>query len=606
MDLSDGHDLAVGGKIAPDDRRPGLEAAMRSELHHILKDRSFAKSPTLSKLLAYLVYETLNGNGDKLKSYTVAVDCLGKSPDFDAKSDSYPRVQTMRLRKLLEAFYARHMPQDGLCLYLVAGSYRVRIGSPESAYPDLYRQTEPKSGARTFPDPNASAELLVEPYPQTVQQDPVSEDKSGLKVASTLAFAFAIAMFVAAVYFWVSGTENEPVRDTSKPMSVPVILMEKIDSPRDDNSVEMANDLFAKFVDGMGRSWAVRVRLGEGKSDNIEQADINYRLEARLGENYQGRRPLYLRLTAGNSSDLIWSTTTYIDPGKSPQQNLGPSISELSSPYGIISKREAGKITPESDSGYACLLRYMTYVRTQNIKLRPDLAKCLAKPIGDSRLDAVRLAVRSFFVLETSNVQNRQLRLAAAKAFAAQSIASDPEEAYAHFAEARLKYLLGDCAAGNAHTLHALQANPYDPAILAVLGNFSTECGLPEGEEIAQRAFELRTPGETFSRLSLILASIRDNDRERLISLSSSTNEGTAFSPAYFHLCETLIAAGIDRPDVAKTHWKKFAEISGNGKSANEMLAQVVISQRIRDRILGFLRQKAVLNEELHGVTGVN
>jgi hypothetical protein len=71
-------------------------------------------------------------------------------------------------------------------------------------------------------------------------------------------------------------------------------------------------------------------------------------------------------------------------------------------------------------------------------------------------------------------------------------------------------------------------------------------------------------------------------------------------------VCETLIAASIDRPDVAKTHWKKFAEISGNGKSANEMLAQVVISQRIRDRILGFLRQKAVLNEELHGVTGVN
>lgn len=604
--MSDGHDLVAGGKIAPDERRPGLEAAMRSELHHILKDRSFAKSPTLSKLLAYLVYETLNGNGDKLKSYTVAVDCLGKSPDFDAKSDSYPRVQTMRLRKLLEAFYARHMPQDGLCLYLVAGSYRVRIGSPESAYPDLYRQAEPKSGTGISPALNTSPEPPMESFQKSIAQAPASEDKSGLKVASTLAFAFAVAMFIAALYFWISGIENKPARSSSTPMNVPVILMEKIDSPRDDNSVEMADDLFAKFVDGMGRSWAVRMRLADGKSNNREQADINYRLEARLGENYQGRRPLYLRLTTGNSSDLIWSTTTYIDPEKSPQQNLGPSISELSSPYGIISKREASKITPESDSGYACLLRYMTYVRTQDTKLRPDLAKCLAKPIGDSRLDAVRLAVRSFFVLETSNVQNRQLRLAAAKAFAAQSIASDPEEAYAHFAEARLRYAASDCAAGNAHTLHAMQANPYDPAILAVLGNLSAECGLEEGNEMTQRAFEMRTPGETFSRLSLILAGVRDNDRDRLIALSSSTNEGTAFSPAYYHLCETLIAAGIDQPDVAKAHWKKFAQISGNGKSANEMLAQVVISQRIRDRILGFLRQKAVLSEELHGVTGVN
>lgn len=116
--------------------RPGLESAMRGELYHILRDRSFLKSPTLSKLLAYLVFETINGNGEKLKSYTVAVDCLGKSPDFDAKSDSYPRVQTMRLRKLLEAFYSKNLPSDGLCLYMVAGSYKVRVGPPETAIPN--------------------------------------------------------------------------------------------------------------------------------------------------------------------------------------------------------------------------------------------------------------------------------------------------------------------------------------------------------------------------------------------------------------------------------------------------------------------------------------
>lgn len=104
------------GATSSPGERPGLESAMRSELYHVLRDHSFLKSPTLSKLLAYLVFETINGNGDKLKSYTVAVDCLGKSPDFDAKSDSYPRVQTMRLRKLLEAFYSKNLPSDGLCL----------------------------------------------------------------------------------------------------------------------------------------------------------------------------------------------------------------------------------------------------------------------------------------------------------------------------------------------------------------------------------------------------------------------------------------------------------------------------------------------------------
>jgi adenylate cyclase len=93
-----------------------IAQSLLGELKHALSHRNFVKSPTLSKLLAFLVFETLNGNGDKLKSYTVAVDCLGKDADFDPQTDSYPRVQTMRLRKLSEEFYAKNAPVNRLCL----------------------------------------------------------------------------------------------------------------------------------------------------------------------------------------------------------------------------------------------------------------------------------------------------------------------------------------------------------------------------------------------------------------------------------------------------------------------------------------------------------
>ena len=584
---------------------------MRSELYHVLRDRSFVKSPTLSKLLAYLVFETLSGNGDKLKSYTVAVDCLGKSADFDAKSDSYPRVQAMRLRKLLEAFYAKHVPLDGLCLYMVAGSYRVRMASPETAYPDLFR---PLSPAR----PPTKAETDETPdqgeAPATVAPAIATDtgDKSQFAFASIFAFAFAFTMLFAAAYFWMNDSAQTAAKSTGKAaaVQVPVIFVSSVESSNDAAAIALAEDIFAKLVDGMGRSWAVRVRLPIGGDEAQRVNATGYRLEARLGEVREGSRPLYLRLTENGSSDLIWSAAPFIDPAKSLQDNLGSSISQLSSPFGVIARREAERLKADQASGYACLLRYVTYVRSQYVSERPVSNKCLGEPIADSRMDAVRLAVRSFFVMETSTPENREARMVKARSYAAQSVVADPQEAYAHFAEARLHYQMSECAAGNTHTLHALKANPYDPVLLTILGNFAAECGLPEAEALVQRAFDLRTPGETFSRLSLILASIRDGRKDRLIALSSNSSDGTKFSPAYYHLCETLIAAELGKPELARDHWQKLNRIIGKNLSPEDVLSRIILAPQLRQRIIAYLGTKGVLNSapapRIGDVTSVN
>ncbi|MEN9392683.1 MAG: hypothetical protein RLZZ104_1026, partial [Pseudomonadota bacterium] len=108
------HDLS-------DDR--SFDAALRREMEYLLASSMFRKSPKLSQLLAYLVGATLRGEGETLKSYTVAVDGLGRAADFDAQADSYPRVQVMRLRNFLSSFYARYEPVGELCIYILPGSY---------------------------------------------------------------------------------------------------------------------------------------------------------------------------------------------------------------------------------------------------------------------------------------------------------------------------------------------------------------------------------------------------------------------------------------------------------------------------------------------------
>lgn len=588
------------GATSSPGERPGLESAMRSELYHVLRDRSFLKSPTLSKLLAYLVFETINGNGDKLKSYTVAVDCLGKSPDFDAKSDSYPRVQTMRLRKLLEAFYSKNLPSDGLCLYMVAGSYRVRLGSPETAYPELFR---PLSAGRSNLRDAGLAEAIAEPEPNPsiapMLEEP--EPKVGLEIASILAFSFAFTMLVAAAYYWLSGMYHADIsKSEAARIAAPIILVNAIQSSSDDETAAAADDVFSELVDGLGKSWAVRVRLQQGQPNaTTATSNADFELQARLGKMREGRYPLFLRLTDSKSAELLWSSTTWLDPAKSTQDNLGPSIAQLASPYGIIAKHEADIHPSDEPKGYSCLLLYVKYVRTQDMEARPALDKCLKIPVEDGRLDAVRLAVRSFFIVETSTPKNRKARFAAARALASTAVAAAPGEAYTHFAEARLNYLNNQCDAGNAHTRHAIEANSYDPVMLAILGNFASECGMPGAEDIVNQAFSQRTPGETFSRLTLVLASIRDNNRERLIALSTSPSDGISFSPAYYHLCEALIAAALDKPTLARSHWISLAKIiDTNDGTPEEILQHVVVSQRIQSRILKFLTEKGVFTEK--------
>lgn len=572
-------DRGLSGEI-----RQGVESAMLRELYHILGNPCFVRSPTLARLLAYLVFETLKGNGDKLKSYTVAVDCLGRQPDFDAQSDSYPRVQIMRLRKLLDAFYAKHAPLEGICLYMVAGSYQIRMGAPENAYPELFRHARPPHGdAPCFPPEGDKG------------SEPAQTARSALS-----AFALAIAALLLiplASFAILNGTSrNAKPKPAALADRAPVIVIDAVQSSANEAASSMADEIFATLIDGIGRSWVVRVRLSGSETQEAIPYAARYRLESRLSGASDGGRRLYLRLTDTGSSDLLWSSTIAIGQKTSPAERLGPAIARLAGPFGIVATRELERAAPNASGDYICLLHYTTFLKAQSGAARSIVEKCLRKPFANHRLNAVRLAFRSFFLIETAGPDNRQARLAQASRLAAQSLETDPKEAYAHFAVARLHYARGDCEAGNIHTRHAYEANPYGPVMLSVLGNFAAECGLEEAGRLIDRAFALRTPGESYAKLSLVLAAIRDANRHRLIALSSGDTSHASLNLPYHHLCETLIAAALDKPKLAQKHWLALTRsIGGRARPADEMLAHLIFSERVRTRIIAYLGERGAL-----------
>ena len=76
-------------------------------MRRVLEGPTFARSPGLSKLLRYVVEETLAGRADRLKEYTLGVDVFDRGEAFSPKADTIVRVQARRLRAKLAVYYAR-------------------------------------------------------------------------------------------------------------------------------------------------------------------------------------------------------------------------------------------------------------------------------------------------------------------------------------------------------------------------------------------------------------------------------------------------------------------------------------------------------------------
>ena len=122
------------------------ETDIISQLGRLTKHSMFIRSPRISNLLTYLVNEELAGRGENLKGYTVGVEALGKSADFDPSSDASVRVETGRLRRMLANYYSE-AGDDPLHIEIPKGSYRpVFTEVSIEADPVLTLATTPSAG----------------------------------------------------------------------------------------------------------------------------------------------------------------------------------------------------------------------------------------------------------------------------------------------------------------------------------------------------------------------------------------------------------------------------------------------------------------------------
>lgn len=173
---------------------PPRETADTQAIDIVLKSRSFERATASRQLLAYL----WTHQKEELGEYTLAVEALGRRPDFDPKIDATVRVQISRLRQRLHDFYQSY--EATLCpvlLTIPVGTHQLQIS---------YREMPPTAQPVTEPAP----EMLSAPAPAPR--------------ATKLTYLFAgLALFLLAVicvmaYFQLRGA-NARVAETHPPES---------------------------------------------------------------------------------------------------------------------------------------------------------------------------------------------------------------------------------------------------------------------------------------------------------------------------------------------------------------------------------------------------
>lgn len=111
------------------------------------------RGPNISKILAYVCEKYFTGDIDSIREYNIAVEALGRKPEFDPSSDSIVRVEATRLRRRLREYYENE-----------GATHQLKIQLPETGYiPQFVRPpaTQPPAAVESKPSPFLDPRLLL-------------------------------------------------------------------------------------------------------------------------------------------------------------------------------------------------------------------------------------------------------------------------------------------------------------------------------------------------------------------------------------------------------------------------------------------------------------
>ena len=275
--------------------------AVTEQLNKILSSDDFQASDRLKRLLEFLVAETLEGRGDELKAYTIALAVFGRDSSFDPQVDPTVRVEAGKLRSKLERYYYFNQSDP------------IRIDVPKGRYIPSFT---PNSGVKAQAGPEAKSvaartdsavpntpSVAVLPFVNIGNNKKIEFFTDGLTEEITVGLTRFEDLIVASSYSSRQFKGSSPdINEVAKLLGVRFVVH---------GSVQMNNQairVFAALTDATSGAnlWAEKFEGHLAASELFAiQDEITQDVVARIADNYGFiKRTLLKESTSKRTDDL--------------------------------------------------------------------------------------------------------------------------------------------------------------------------------------------------------------------------------------------------------------------------------------------------------------
>ncbi len=128
MEFEYSHGIDMTG-VSPD--------LVKLQLDRMLASPELLSSKRMSQMLRFVVEQTLNGQSDRIKQYTIGVEAMGLGEAFDPGTNPTVRIHAQKLRRAIDRYYHEYGMDDPVRIVIPKGGYtpvfRLNHANPKDA-----------------------------------------------------------------------------------------------------------------------------------------------------------------------------------------------------------------------------------------------------------------------------------------------------------------------------------------------------------------------------------------------------------------------------------------------------------------------------------------
>lgn len=494
--------------VIPDEDDAQQAELVRQALELICEHPLFRDTTRMKRFLRFVVEETLEGRGDRLKGYTIGVEVFDRPDDFDPQADTIVRVQAGQLRRRLDLYYSEHGLDSPVRILIPKGRYspifELRKSVPEDASIDPQDAARLDDDTNTDPRPSIAVLSLDDLTPRDGGGGFFADGLTAEIVNALVQFrAMRIVTLTANVS---THLKERSVREIGQECGADFVLS---------GSVRQDADVFRVTV-------------------QLIRCDTNEHLMSRVFDRE------YLPGSLFNLQEEIASYTA----------------AAVAAPFGAVNRYNRRRLIGRQTTmeAYEGILRYYDIQLSPTRNKAKDLLENMEKITEDhpefSSGWAIRALLNAFLVTQCFPVADPDIHLAEADRCARKAVVLDGQNALGYFALYQAYYHRGAFEDANRMIRRAMALNPNDYFMMAYHAACLALRGHDEGA-VAMQAASLRLIGRAppWFHVPQMIVDFRNKDYKAVLAW---VGDDPVNLPAAFQAFGLSALVHLDRIDEAR------------------------------------------------------